>query len=163
MIKISFFGDFHPNIPSQSSLACKRISFYHAMTKGILCTIDFSEASRQALLWAVQFSKMQGSDLTILYTYRLTKNMTGEAVVWKKKMEEDALQKFAAFENEWLKMAGIKYEFKIEVGFVADRVEDHTQKSDISFLVMDKNMCSQSKDTFDDLMEHMNVPLVIIP
>jgi nucleotide-binding universal stress UspA family protein len=133
------------------------------MTKGILCTIDYSEASRQALKWAVQFSKTQGSDLTILYTYRLTKNMTGEVVVWKKKMEEEALQKFAAFENECLKTAGIKYDFKIEVGFVADRIEDHTQKSEISFLVMDKNMCSQSKDTFDDLMEHMSVPLVIIP
>jgi len=133
------------------------------MTKGILCTIDFSEASRQALKWAVLFSKTQGSDLTILYTYRLTKNMTGEVVVWKKKMEEEALQKFASFENECLKTAGIKYEFKIEVGFVADRIEDHTQKSKISFLVMDKNMCSQSKDTFDDLMEHVNVPLVIIP
>lgn len=133
------------------------------MTRGILCAVDFSEASRQALKWAVLFSKTQGSDLTILYTYRLAKKMTGEAVAWKKKTEEEALQKFASFENEYLKTAGIKYEFKIELGFVADRIEHHMQKNDVDFLVMDKNLCSKSKDTFDDLMEQVTVPLVIVP
>jgi nucleotide-binding universal stress UspA family protein len=133
------------------------------MTKPILCTIDFSEASRQALKWAVQFAKTQASHLTILYTYRLTKNMTGEVVEWKKKKEEEAKQKFAAVENECLAMTGIVYEFKIEVGFMADRIEEHLKKYETSFLVIDKNMCSQSKDTFDDLMEHVTVPMVIVP
>ncbi|MBL0740505.1 universal stress protein [Chryseolinea lacunae] len=133
------------------------------MTKDILCTIDFSEASRQALKWAVQFSKTQHANLIILYTYRLTKNMNGEVVVWKKKMEEEAQQKFISFESDFLKASGVHYDFKIEVGFVSDRIEDHIQKNEVSFLVMDKNMCASSKDTFDDLVEHINVPLVVIP
>jgi nucleotide-binding universal stress UspA family protein len=57
--------------------------------KNILCTTDFSEASKRALEWAVNFSKEEGSNLTILYTYRLTKNVGVELVQWKKRVEEE--------------------------------------------------------------------------
>ena len=133
------------------------------MTKSILCTTDFSEASKRALAWAVNFSKEEGSDLTILYTYRLTKNVADELVQWKKKVEEEANKKFIAFETEYLKDIGIKYEFKIEVGFAADRIEDHAKKNHLRFIVMDRTMCTRNKETFDDLIENINVPVVIIP
>lgn len=133
------------------------------MTKNILCTTDFSESSKKALAWAVHFSKEEGSDLTILYTYRLTKNAAEELVSWKRRVEEEAKKKFVAFESEFLKDIGIKYEFKIEVGFVADRIEDHARNNPLRFLVIDKGMCTRNKETFDDLIESINVPLVIIP
>ena len=133
------------------------------MTKNILCTTDFSEASKRALEWAIKFSKEEGSDLTILYTYRLTKNVAEELVSWKKKVEEEAKKKFIAFESQHLKDIGIKYQFKIEVGFVADRIEDHAKNNPLGFLVIDKTMCTRNKETFDDLIESINVPVVIVP
>ena len=113
--------------------------------------------------WAIDFSKKEGSDLTILFTYRLTKNVPEELVAWKKKVEEEAKKKFFAFESEYLKEIGIKYEFKIEVGFVADRIEDHVKKNPLRFIVLDRTMCTRNKETFDDLLENINVPVVIIP
>ena len=133
------------------------------MTKNILCTTDFSEASKRALEWAIDFSKEEGSDLTILYTYRLTKNGAEELVSWKKNIEEEAKKKFIAFESQYLKEIGIKYEFKIEVGFVADRIEDHAKNNPLRFIIIDRSMCSRNKETFDDLIENINVPVVIIP
>lgn len=133
------------------------------MTKNILCTTDFSDASKKALEWAVNFSREEGSKLTILFTYRLTKNVAEELVPWKKKVEEEAKKKFFAFEREFLKDIGIKYEFKIEVGFIADRIEDHARNNPLGFLVIDRGMCTRNKETFDDLIENINVPLVIIP
>ena len=57
----------------------------------------------------------------------------------------------------------LKYEFRTEVGFVSDRIEEYSKKNPFSFLVMDRNMCTKSKDTFEELMENLNVPLIIIP
>ena len=133
------------------------------MTKNILCTTDFSEASIRALEWAINFSKEEGSDLTILFTYRLTKNAAEELVSWKKKVEEEANKKFIAFESQYLKDIGIKYEFRIEVGFVTDRIEDHAKNNPLGLLVIDKSMCMKNKETFEDLIESINVPVVIIP
>jgi nucleotide-binding universal stress UspA family protein len=133
------------------------------MTKNVLCTTDFSEASKRALEWAINFSKEEGSDLTILFTYRLTKNVADELVSWKKNVEEEAKKKFVAFESQYLKDKGIKYEFKVEVGFVADRIEDHAKNNPLGFLVIDRTMCTRNKETFDDLIESINVPVVIIP
>ena len=139
------------------------LHFQPNMTKNILCTTDFSEPSKRALEWAINFSKKEGSNLTILFTYRLTKNAGEELVPWKKRVEEEAKKKFIAFESQHLKDIGIKYEFRIEVGFVADRIEDHAKNNPLGFLVIDKSMCARSKESFDDLIENINVPVVIIP
>ncbi len=133
------------------------------MSNGILCTVDFSRGSEDAVKWAISLATQLGCALTILYTYRLTKNIEGDVVAYKKKIEREAADKFAKWETELLKPAGIKYKFKIEIGFMADRVEDHAKKNAVSFLVMDRNMSKQNRETFNDLVEHVNVPLVIVP
>lgn len=81
----------------------------------------------------------------------------------KKKMEEDARNNFAIVEKEFLMNQGISYDFKTEVGFVIDRVEDYARNGGIGFLVMDKNMSTGNKEMFNDLLEHLKVPLVIVP
>jgi hypothetical protein len=65
--------------------------------------------------------------------------------------------------TQYLKGLGIKYEFKIEVGFVADRIEDHAKKNHLRFIVIDKSMCTRSKESFEELIENINVPVVIVP
>lgn len=129
----------------------------------VLCTVDFSNPSTQALKWAAKFSRDIGCDLTILYSYRLTRRMNEDIISSKKKMEQEALSHFTDFENEFLKNISLTYEFKVEIGFIADRVEDFAKKNPLSFIVMDKALCTRSRDTFDELLEQTNVPLIIIP
>jgi len=81
----------------------------------------------------------------------------------KKIIEDEATRNFGALESELLAGTGIDYEFKPEVGFVADRVEEHAKKKGIGFLVMGKSMRDGSKESFDDLVENLRVPLVIVP
>lgn len=132
------------------------------MTNGILCTIDFTDASKEALKWSIRLAKKLNSPLTILYTYRLFAQ-NGEAVFMKRKMEEEAFRNFEVLEKELLAGTEIAYDFKPEVGFVDDRIEEHIKRRDISFLVMGKNMSIRNKETFDELIERLKRPLVIVP
>ena len=132
------------------------------MTNGVLCTIDFTNSSKEALKWSVDISKKLKCHLTILYTYRLYKQ-NGEAVAVRKQTEEEAFRNFATLEKEVLAGKGISYDFKIEVGFIDDRVEDHIKKNEIDFLVMDKGMTLRNKESFDDLVKELEIPIVIVP
>src|SRR5689334_21029858 len=133
------------------------------MPKAILCTIDFSQPSRQVVRWAVTLARELQAHLTLLYTYRLVHVKGDEALRMKKKMEDEALLNFGSLEKEMLKGTGISYDFKTEVGFMADRVEDHVKKNPIDFLVMNKNTSPESREAFDELVEHTRIPLIIVP
>lgn len=138
---------------------------YFAMniSKGILCTVDFSETSEDTVKWAVSLAKELNCPLTILYTYRLTRKFNEDVVAYKKKMEQQAIEKFKRWELLFLKSSGVPYTLKAEIGFITDRVEDHKRKNAVSFLVMDKKMSTNNRETFNDLVEHVNVPVVIVP
>jgi nucleotide-binding universal stress UspA family protein len=133
------------------------------MTRSILCATDFSDSSKQAIAWTVSMARQIGAKIIILHTYRLLRSLNGEAVKLKKKMEEEARKNFEVVEKEFLINQGISYDFKTEVGFVIDRVEDYAKNGSIRFLVMDKNMSTSNKEMFNDLLEHLKVPLVIVP
>ena len=133
------------------------------MTSAIICTTDFSESSREALRWSIEMAKKMGSHLTVLHTYRLIKQNDESAIPQKKKIEEDAMKSLALLEQEFLYESGIEYDVKIEVGFVDDRIAEHVKSHQISFLVIDKGMGLRNKETFDDLVRQLQIPLVIIP
>jgi Universal stress protein family len=132
------------------------------MTHGILCTIDFTESSLETLKWSVRLCKKLKCRLTVLYTYRLFKQ-NGEAIPLKKQIEEEAIKNFALLEKEVLVGEGVSYDFKIEVGFIDDRIEEHAKKNKLSFLVMNKEMSLRNKEAFDDLLKQLQIPLVIVP
>jgi hypothetical protein len=132
------------------------------MADGILCTTDFSGSSKEALKWSIGQAQKTHCHLTVLYAYRLLKQ-TGEVIAMKRKIEEEASTNFAALEKELLSGTGISYDFKSEVGFVADRVEAYAKKNQVSFLVMGKSMTTQNKETFDELVDKLKIPLVIVP
>jgi len=101
--------------------------------------------------------------LTILYTYRLLHYRNGEVVQLKKTMEDEAKQRFQLLESEFLVGKGISYDFKTEVGFVNDRIENHAKKNSLRFLVMNKNSSDSEKDGIRELMDHIHVPVLLVP
>ncbi len=133
------------------------------MAKTILCTTNFTDSSKHAVQWAVNLARQLKAHVTILYTYRLIKSQNGEAVQLKRKIEEEAMQHFADLEQDILEGQNISYDFRMEVGFVTDRVEQLIQKTPINFLVMDKEMSSKNKESFEELVENIRIPLVIVP
>ncbi|MEO8474657.1 MAG: universal stress protein [Chryseolinea sp.] len=129
----------------------------------ILCVVDFSEGTREALMWAVFFSTEYGARLTILYSYRLTRGLEEDVFEWKKRREQDIGDKFLAYETELLLGTSLNYEFKMEVGFVVDRIEEFTRRNRVSFIIIDKPICVSNRQAFDDLLEQMTVPVMIAP
>lgn len=133
------------------------------MNQAILCTIDFSDASKDVLKYAVDLSKQMKNHLTVLYAYRLLNSHNGEVMEARKKIEDNAKQKFSSLEKEILKGSGVPYDFKIEVGFVSNRVREYAKNTHVNFLVMGNKMNASSKESFDELAENLHVPLVIVP
>lgn len=133
------------------------------MSRTILCTVDFSPSSKHALQCAITLARDLQAHLIVLYTYRLIREGKEEVIEAKKKIEAQAAHNFAAIENEMLKGSGITYEFKTEIGFVADRIDALIRKLPIGFIVIDKNMTLENKETFEELLENMLVPTLIVP
>jgi len=133
------------------------------MPKSILCAIDFSESSLNALKWAAELSAKFNTHLTVLYPYRLLQATKEDVIDVKKKNEELAARKFAALENDYLNGKVVSFDFTAEVGFLADRIEDHLRKNSILMMVIGKNMNSSSTENLDDLISHVKVPVVVIP
>lgn len=132
------------------------------MSKGILCAIDFSDTSKDVLRWSVELAQKLNEHLTVLYTYRLL-HRNGGALEMKKKMESDALKNFSILEKDLLLNKGVPYDFKSEVGFVADRVKDHAEKNEVEFLVIGKSSNAATTESLEDIMEKTQVPLVVVP
>lgn len=133
------------------------------LTKRIVCTIDFSESSKDALKWAVSLAIQHKTHLTVLYTYRLSNSRNGEVMDLRKKIEENAALNFSILEDEIIKGKGVSYDFKAEVGFVSSRIADYVRKEGVSFLVMGREMNSSNRESFDELAENIQVPFVIVP
>ena len=133
------------------------------MLKSILCAIDFSESSLNALKWAAELSARFNCHLTVLYSYRLLQTSKEDVVELKKKNVELATRKFEALENDYLNGKVTSFEFSPEVGFLTDRIEDHLRKNSVLMLVVGKNMNSTSQENLDDLINHVKVPVMVIP
>ena len=132
-------------------------------TSSILCTIDFASSSREAVQWAVQLATQLNAHITILYTYRLIQYRPGEALQLKRDIESWASHQFMALEKELLEGKGVSYDFKVEIGFVADRVEDYAKKNPLNVLITNKNLHNGGRESFDELIEQIRVPLLVVP
>jgi len=129
----------------------------------IICATDFSESSKDALRWSVSLAMQLKCHLTILFTYRLLNIHNGEIIELKKNIEKNATENFARLEKEFLIGKGIAYDFKIEVGFISNRVKDHAKKNATSLLVMSNSEKSKNRESIDELIETIQIPLVIVP
>jgi nucleotide-binding universal stress UspA family protein len=133
------------------------------MPKSILCAIDFSESSLNALKWAADLSAKFNTHLTVLYPYRLLQTGKEDVVEIKKKNVELATRKFEVLEGDYLNGKVKSFEFSPEVGFLSDRIEDHLRKNSVLMMVIGKNMNSANQENLDDLLNRVKVPVVVIP
>lgn len=133
------------------------------MKKGILCAVDFSDSSKEALRWAIQLAQELSCHLTVLYTYRFLQPYSGEALDRKRQIEEEATRKLAELEKEMLVNKGVSYSVKMEVGFIADRAREHAKTDGADLLVVGNKMGSANRQSFDELVADIHMPLVIVP
>jgi hypothetical protein len=130
----------------------------------ILCLIDFSEASRQALGWAAQEAVKQDTQLTVLYPYRLNQLSGKEDVVsLRHGIDAEAISNFEKIAKGTLDGANVKYEFRPEVGFINDRVFAHSHRKEFAMMVISKRMAVTNKENMAELIDLIKFPLVIIP
>lgn len=136
--------------------------------KPILCAIDFSQSSLEALSWALKMARQAQASLTILFCYRLigTEN-DEETLALKKNMEHEAVGKFHEIERKFIHGNATPYQFITEVGFFSYRIETFLRQHPVGLLVMGNSIIPNFNEYknfgFDKFLEETKVPVVIVP
>jgi hypothetical protein len=131
--------------------------------KTILCSIDFSESSVQAIEWSLTLAQCMRAHLSIRYAYRLVQSRSGDVFHLKRSIEDEARKKFLHIEHDHLIGKGVAYDFEIEVGFVSNLIGAHAKKNKLNMIIMDKHVNTHSGETFEELMNSLRVPMLLIP
>jgi nucleotide-binding universal stress UspA family protein len=136
--------------------------------KTILCAIDFSESSLQALRWSMREAQLHKAQVTFLYCYRLIADGDeGESLNMKREMETKAIDQFHKIESELIDKPTVPYQFVTEIGFFPSRIEMFVRKSPVSLLVMGNSIIENFNEyknlSFDQFLHTTKVPVVIAP
>jgi hypothetical protein len=130
----------------------------------VLCIVDFSDASRNALQAAITIAEATKSRVTALYPYRLNQpRNVPDVSKWKKSLEEDAVNSFNRMTGSLLKESGISWQFRPEVGFVDDRIEAFAIKNNVGIIVISGELASKSDGALMDVLEKITTPLLVVP
>ena len=125
--------------------------------------IDFAESSLHALRWAAAMAAKLNAHVTIVHPYRLNQLEKKENMIKvKKAIDVDAAQNFDRIAKTIFKPSQ-SYDFRSEVGFIADRVQDFLHKNRVVMLVISKSMVGANREVLDELIQQSDVPLVIVP
>jgi len=136
----------------------------NGQTPAVLCLIDFSEASRQALKWAAEEAWKQHTQLTVLYPYRLNQLQGRDGLAkLRQGLDTEAIFNFQKLAEATLNEIPIKYEFKPEIGFITDRVYAHSHVKEFSMLVISKHLAATNREYMMELIDLIKFPLVIVP
>jgi nucleotide-binding universal stress UspA family protein len=131
-------------------------------TSSILCVIDFSDASLQAIQWSIPEAGRNSLHISILYTYRLDQLRKRDNVVQSKKaMDTEAVEKFERLGGAMLRDGHVSFDFHSEVGFIRDRIMEHIRKNNVVLLVMGRKVAGS--ESFQELITEIDVPVVIVP
>lgn len=102
--------------------------------------------------------------ITILHPYRLNQIERKEDIVSvKKKLDNDALENFRILSDGLFKNKKISFDFRAEVGFVRDRVQDYARKNNILFLVMGFDLIARDKEVIEEVLKETETPVVVVP
>lgn len=134
----------------------------------ILCAIDFSESSLQALKWTMLIAKERQAQATFLFCYRLiSASDEVELLNLKRDMETKALSQFQEIEKKFIKTTTVPYQFVMEVGFFSSRIELFLRKSPVNLLVLGNSMVKNFNEyknlSFDEFLTDTKIPILIAP
>jgi nucleotide-binding universal stress UspA family protein len=137
------------------------------MKDQILCAIDFSESSVQALKWANKIAKGANATLAVLYSYRLLQTgKLNDIVSFRRKTEEESKKKFAEIEK-LVFSPDVHTTFITEIGFYSDTIENFIRKNPMTVVVLSESMAYSVYDHKGQSLVHflksLRVPLVIVP
>lgn len=130
----------------------------------ILCIVDFSVASKEVMRCAIGMAEKIKVPITILHPYRLNQVERNEDMVTvKRKLDQDALENFKILSDGLFKNKKISFDFRAEVGFIQDRVQDYARKHKILFLVIGFDHASRDKEVIEGVLKETEAPLVVVP
>lgn len=138
------------------------------MKDHVLCAIDFSESSIQALKWANKIAAGTGASLAVQYSYRLIQQgKVPDVLSFKRKTEEESRRKFAQIESELFKGNGMSKSFITEIGFCSDNIENFVRKNPSTMVVLSEELAESIYDhkgeTLIAFLKGLNVPLLVVP
>lgn len=131
-------------------------------TSSILCVVDFSESSKRSIAWSVQMALLLNLHITLLHTFRLLQYNKEDVFLMKRKKESESLSRFVALEKTLLTDKRISYDFKTEVGLITDRINHFIVKNVTSLIVINKTIIEENRETFEELLSSVLLPIVII-
>jgi hypothetical protein len=130
----------------------------------ILTVIDFSESSKEVLMWSACMAEKLNAHLTILHSYRLNQlDKKEDMVAVKKKLELDAVKNFEQLSRGILTNRKEPADFRAEVGFIEDRVQDYARRNGTIFLVIGLSLAVGNNEMLEEIIKETEVPLVIVP
>jgi hypothetical protein len=169
MIKISFFND-ECLFPPFFNPVCSREALFQfeKFMKPILCAIDLSESSVDVLRLAIQQSTLHNnSRVLVLYAYRLVIPGGKPIAEYRKDVEKRACEKFESFAKQFSEKEASLLEFRMEIGFLADRIEAYAEKDGIELVVISEAMANSFDEhqrvSLRDFIESLHIPLMIVP
>jgi len=135
--------------------------------KSIVCALDFSESSDKALEVASALARQHKAHLSILFSYRLLPaELSDEASTLKNRIVTEAREKFVALEKKYGLPGTVEYEFKTEIGFLADRVESFARKKNVDLVVLSEEQAHTMNDQrgrdLKEILEELNIQHLII-
>ena len=135
--------------------------------KAILCALDFSDASGEALNEAIRLAAEKKTNLIVLYTYRLLYAKGVEVSEYRRNVELKARENFDVLIKNLKTHPEVPYEFIIEIGFLSDRIESMVKRNKVECLVLCEklaaSMYEQQGLSFEHFSASLNIPVLIIP
>ncbi len=135
--------------------------------KAILCALDFSDASEEALKEALKLAAEKRTGLIVLYTYRLLHAKGLEVSEYRRNIEKKARQNFEVLFKKLNLNPAVACEFIIEIGFLSDRIEALIKRNKVEYLVLCEklaaSMIEQQGLSFEQFSKALNIPVLIIP
>jgi hypothetical protein len=130
----------------------------------ILCPIDFSESSIEALKFAIDMANKEGRSVTVLYSYRLIQPDHEEEILkFRNRVELRARERFCMLEPFFHNGTMTDHEFLIEIGFFADCILRQVRNNSIDKIVMDNNMRRLITEIpQDSFLGSLPVPIIIV-
>ncbi len=80
----------------------------------------------------------------------------------KRDIDEQAALNFKKL-SHLLTNGNISYDFRSEVGFLTDRIQEHIRRSNIKMLVVNKDLAEANREAMNELTHQLEIPVIIVP